>query len=97
MTAAPGAVLVLWWITLILTVVLIVPLTVRFLHRTLAAARAIQRYAVDTRAAAEGIVANLGGAAALDEALATAGALLQRAGSPPGAGATEPGPGAAGP
>ena len=93
MSAGP-VVLVLWWITLILTVILIVPITIRLLHRAFATARTIRRYAADTRAAAEGIARNVAGAAALDEAIAAAGPLLQRADSLPRAGgAAKPGPG----
>jgi hypothetical protein len=87
MTAAPGAVLVLWWLALILTVVLIVPITVRLLHRTWAAARTIDRYAAGTRAAAEGIAANVAGAAALEDVLAAAAPLLPRTEGPAGDGA----------
>ena len=94
MTTAPDAVLVLWWITLILTVVLIVPITVRLLQRTWAAARTIRRYAADTRAAADGIALNVAGTAALDEALAAAGPMLERAGALRGTGLEpRPGPG----
>lgn len=77
MSTVPGAVFVLWWITLVLTVVVIVPITIRFLQRTWHASRTISRYAVDTRKAAEGIARNAAGIAALEKALDQAPARLQ--------------------
>lgn len=62
-------VLVLWWIALVLTVLVIVPVALWLLHRAARAAFAIRRYADETRAAAEGIVANARAIAALDETI----------------------------
>jgi hypothetical protein len=72
MNEVPTAVFVLWWTALVLTVLVIVPVTLRFLQRTWAAARTIHRYAVDTRVAAQGIAANVAAISALDEAVAAA-------------------------
>ena len=77
----PPAVYTIWWITLIVTLVLFVPLAVYYLHRTWAAARSIQRYAADALVAARGIAGNTQHIAALDATAATAGEMLQAAGA----------------
>ena len=41
----PAVVYVIWWVTLIVAVVVVLPLAVYLLHRTLVAARQIERYA----------------------------------------------------
>jgi hypothetical protein len=78
MNEVPGSVFVLWWIALAVTVVVVVPITLRFLHRTWLAACTIRRYAADTRAAAEAIQRNLGAIGALDDVLAAAERLAKR-------------------
>lgn len=77
----PSAVYTIWWITLIVTLVVFVPLTVYLLHRTWEAARSIQRYAAETLVAARGIAGNTQHLPALDATAATAGEMLQAAGA----------------
>lgn len=79
--AVPPAVYVIWWIGLILTLVVFVPLAVYALHRTWHSARSIQRYAAETLKAAGGIAGNTAKIAALDGTIATAGDMLVAAGS----------------
>jgi len=62
----PDAVYTIWWIGLILTIVVFVPLAVYSLHRTWRSARAIQRYAAETLQAAAGIARNTANIKALD-------------------------------
>lgn len=82
MTAAvPPAVYVIWWIGLILTLVVFVPLAVYLLHRTWQSARSIQRYAAETLSAAGGIVGNTAKIVALDAIITTADDMLVVAGS----------------
>ena len=54
----PDAVYTIWWVGLIVTLVVFVPLSVYLLHRTGSAARSIQRYAAETLQAAGGIARN---------------------------------------
>lgn len=75
----PTTVLVLWWIALGLTVLVIVPLAVYLLHRTWRAARNIQRYSSAALEAGMGIAGNTALIPALDETIAAAGPLLERA------------------
>jgi Ca2+/H+ antiporter len=70
---------IVWWITLIVTLVVFVPMAVYWLHRTWRAARAIQRYAADTLVAAAGIAANTENIAALETTSAVATEILQAA------------------
>lgn len=72
MTAA----LWIWGITLALVTVVIVPLAIFLLHRTLHAASAIERYARETLEAGVGIANNTEAVAALDETIDTATSLL---------------------
>jgi TRAP-type uncharacterized transport system fused permease subunit len=62
----PAAVYTIWWIGLILTIVVFVPLAVYSLHRTWRSARSIQRYAAETLQAAAGIARNTANIKALD-------------------------------
>jgi len=62
----PDAVYTIWWIGLILTIVVFVPLAVYSLHRTWRSARSIQRYAAETLQAAAGIARNTANIKALD-------------------------------
>lgn len=68
-----------WWITLIVTLVVFVPMAVYWLHRTWRAARSIQRYAADTLVAAAGIAANTETIAALETTSAVSAEILQAA------------------
>lgn len=76
----PPAVYTIWWIGLILTLVVFVPLSVFLLHRTWRAARSIQLYAADTLAAATGIAGNTQHIPALDATIGVAGEMLETAG-----------------
>ncbi len=62
----PDAVYAIWWIGLVLTLVVFVPLAVYSLHRTWRSARSIQRYAAETLQAAAGIAGNTLNIKALD-------------------------------
>lgn len=77
----PDAVYTIWWIGLILTLVVFVPLSVYLLHRTWIAARSIQRYAAEALTAAAGIAGNTQHIPALDATISVAGAMLGAAGS----------------
>ena len=77
----PGAVYTIWWIALIVTLVVFVPLAVYSLHRTWHSARAIQRYAAETLQAAAGIARNTANISALDATLDVATDVLGAAGS----------------
>ena len=79
--AIPAAVYLIWWIGLIVTLVVLVPLAVYLLHRTWGSARSIQRYAAETLQAAGGIARNTANIAALDATVGVAGEMLVAAGS----------------
>lgn len=77
----PGAVYVLWIITLAIAVLVILPLTVILLQRTLNAARSIERYFAEMRDAGVGIANNTSNIKALDDTIAVATQLLSTASS----------------
>ena len=77
----PDAVYVIWWIGLVLTLVVFVPLAVYSLHRTWRSARSIQRYAAETLQAAAGIARNTANAKALDATIGVATEMLGGAGA----------------
>lgn len=74
-----NAVYTIWWITLIVTLVVFVPLAVYWLHRGWVAARAIQDYAADALQAAVGIAGNTQHVPALDTTVTVAGEILDTA------------------
>ena len=76
----PDAVYVIWWIGLIVTLVLFVPLSVYLLHRTFVAARSIRRYADEALTAAAGIAGNTVHIPALDTTITVGTAMLGVAG-----------------
>ncbi len=76
----PAAVYAIWWVGLITTLVVFVPLAVYLLHRTWRSARSIQRYAAETLQAAGGIARNTAKIKALDATIAVAGDMLVAAG-----------------
>jgi len=76
----PAAVYTIWWVGLIVTLVVFVPLAVYFLHRTWRSARSIQRYAAETLQGAGGIARNTAKIKALDATIAVAGDMLVTAG-----------------
>ena len=73
----PIAVYVIWWATLIVAVVVVLPLAVYLLHRTLRAARQIERYAARSLEAGLGIAGNTENIAALEGTISTATGILQ--------------------
>jgi hypothetical protein len=77
----PDAVYTIWWIGLILTLVVFVPLAVYSLHRTWSSARSIQRYAAETLHAAAGIARNTANISALDTTINVATEVLGAAGA----------------
>lgn len=76
----PDAVYTIWWVGLILTLVVFVPLAVYSLHRTWHSARSIQCYAAEALQAAAGIERNTRNVGALDDTIATATDMLGVAG-----------------
>jgi hypothetical protein len=77
----PDAVYVIWWIGLVLTLVVFVPLAVYSLHRTWRSARSIQRYAAETLQAAAGIARNTANVKALDATIGVGTEMLGGAGA----------------
>jgi len=77
----PDTVYTTWWIGLILTLVVFVPLAVYSLHRTWRSARSIQLYAADTLQAAGGIVRNTADIKALDATITVGTDMLGVAGA----------------
>jgi len=69
----------IWGITLAVVTVVIVPLAVYLLHRTLQAARAIERYTRESLQAGVGIANNTRAIAALDDTIKAATSLLEAA------------------
>src|SRR5215813_15227122 len=72
----PEAVYTIWWIGLVLTLVVFVPLAVYSLHRTWRSARSIQRYAAETLQAAGGIARNTANIKALDATIGVGSDML---------------------
>ncbi|MBA3423652.1 MAG: hypothetical protein H0U04_03730 [Rubrobacter sp.] len=72
----PVAVYVIWWATLIIAVVVVLPLAVYLLHRTLRAARQIERYAARALEAGLGIAGNTENVSALEGTISTATGIL---------------------
>ena len=76
----PDAVYTIWWVGLILTLVVFVPLAVYSLHRTWRSARSIQAYAAEALQAAAGIERNTRNVGALEDTIAIASDMLSTAG-----------------
>lgn len=76
----PGTVYVIWWIGLIVTLVVFVPLSVYLLHRTWNAARSIERNAAVALEAAAGIAGNTANIVALDSTIGVATDMVDAAG-----------------
>ena len=76
----PNAVYVIWWIGLVATLAIFVPLSVYLLHRTYVASRSIRRYAAEALTAAAGIAGNTQHIPALDSTIAVGGAMIGVAG-----------------
>lgn len=77
----PPVVFAIWWVGLLLTLVVFVPLAVILLHRLWRTAREIQLYAREVLVAAGGIAANTAQIPALNETIAVATSILAAAGS----------------
>ena len=77
----PAAVYTIWWVGLLLTLIVFVPLAVYSLHRTWQSARSIQRYAAEALQAAAGIERNTRNVRALDDTIAIATDMLGVAGA----------------
>jgi hypothetical protein len=77
----PDAVYTIWWVGLIVTLVVLVPLAVYSLHRAWRSARSIQRYAAEALAAAAGIEQNTRHVRALDDTVEVATDMLGAAGA----------------
>lgn len=75
----PVAVYVIWWATLIVAVVIVLPLAVYLLHRTLNSARQIERYAARALQAGVGIAGNTENISALEGTISTATGILESA------------------
>lgn len=72
---------IIWWTTLVLTLVVFVPLAVYWLHRTWVAARSIQHYAAEALQAVGGIAGNTEHITALDTTVEVAAEILDAAGA----------------
>ncbi len=79
MVEIPMVVYVIWWATLIVAVVVVLPLAVYLLHRALMAARQIERYAALALEGGVGIAANTQNIAALEGTITTATGILETA------------------
>ena len=79
MVEVPTAVYVIWWATLVIAVLVVLPLAVYLLHRTLMAARQIERYAALALEGGVGIAANTQNIAALEGTITTATGILETA------------------
>lgn len=67
----------IWTITLAIVSVVVVPLALYLLHRTLRAARSIERYTRDALTAGVGIAGNTAAIAALQDTINGATSLLE--------------------
>ena len=72
----PPILFTLWWIGLVVTLVVFVPLAVYLLHGLLRAARSIESYAREALVAAGGIAQNTQHITALDSTIDVAGDML---------------------
>lgn len=77
----PAAALTIWGITLLIIALIIVPLAIALLHRTLGAARSIESYLAEMCEAGLGVARNTAAIPALDQTIETAGAMTGAAGS----------------
>ncbi len=73
----PTAVYVIWWATLVVAVVVVLPLAVYLLHRALMAARQIEHYAARALEAGEGIAGNTQNIGALEDTISVATGILE--------------------
>lgn len=69
-------VLTLWWVAVGLTALVIVPVALHLLHKTLRKARSIRRLTADALTAAEGILGNVQSVSALEDTVRAATPLV---------------------
>lgn len=81
MVEVPQAVYIIWALLLAFVIVVIVPLTVFLLYRTLRAARAIERYFAEMATAGVGIAGNTSHIKALENTIQVATTILSVAGN----------------
>lgn len=77
----PGAVYVIWWLVLAIAVLIVVPLVLYLLQRTLRAARHIDRYFAETLASGVVIAQSTSAEPALNDTIAVATTILDTAGA----------------
>jgi hypothetical protein len=77
----PGAVYVIWWVVLAIAVLIVVPLALYLLQRTLGAARHIERYFAETLASGAVIAESTSAEPALNDTIAVASGMLETAGA----------------
>ena len=77
----PEEVYTIWWGTLLLVVMVIVPLAIALLHRTLRAALSIRRYLQEMLDAGAAIAANTSSVPALKDTIAVGSGMVATAGS----------------
>ena len=77
----PAAVYMVWSITLLAVVLVIVPLAIVLLHRTLRAALSIHRYLREMLQAGVGIAENTSSIKELNHTISVAGSMVGTAGS----------------
>lgn len=77
----PTAVYAIWMLVLLAVIVVIVPLAIALLHRTLRAARSIRRYLDEMLQAGVGIAGNTSSISALKDTISVAGGMVSTAGS----------------
>lgn len=75
----PVAVFVIWWLMLIVSVLVVVPLVWYLLHRAYKAARQIERYAAKSLEGGVGIAGNTANIVALNDTIAVATNVLATA------------------
>jgi len=75
----PLLVYILWWILLAVAVLVVLPVLVYMLHRTLNAARGIEHYFATTLEAGLGIAGNTANIVALEDTITVAGGILKTA------------------
>jgi len=76
----PTAVYVIWWATLVIVLIVIVPLAIGLLHRTLLASLSIRRYFAEMLAAGVGIAENTNSVPALKDTIAVGSGMVETAG-----------------
>ena len=76
----PSVVYVIWGTVLAVVVIVIVPLAIGLLQRTLNAALSIRRYFAEMLTAGVGIAENTASVSALNDTIAVAGGMVETAG-----------------